>query len=252
MTFMLKPQICLRCGLAYQPASGRQKYCGHRKVRDTCAWLAAQDAIEKARVVRAALAALPRICQRCGLTYQPTARGQKYCGKQKVRGTCSWHVAQDITKKWMADNPDKMQEYRGKWWSNLTADPKRYQKYLVRCRRKDLKRQGMTQERYDAKLATQDGLCATCRLPHGRSLCGRSKDLAIDHDHATGQLRGLLCDDCNIGLGLFHDDPQRLMNAALYVLHYKELGGHPLPEMVATQERIASLPGLSQRSMQRD
>ena len=186
-----------------------------------------------------------KTCRRCGELYQPTARCQKYCGKQKVRGTCSWHVAQEITKKWLAENPKKLKEYREKWWKDLIADPERHQAYLKRCRRKDLKRQGMTQDQYEAKHAEQHGTCAICRLPHGRSLSGRSKDLAIDHDHVTGQLRGLLCDDCNIGLGLFHDDPQRLMNAALYIIHYKEIGGHPIPEMLATQDRIVALPRLT-------
>ena len=189
-----------------------------------------------------------RICARCEQTYQPTARGQKYCGKQKVRGTCSWAAAQNATKKWCSENLEKTQKYRETWWNNLCADPVRYQRYLARCRRKDLKRQGMTQEQYDSKLAEQNGLCAICRLPHGRSLCGRSKDLAIDHDHVTDQLRGLLCDDCNIGLGLYHDDPQRLMNAALYIIYYKESGGHPIPELVATQDRIVALPSLRRSS----
>ena len=180
----------------------------------------------------------PRICRRCQQSYQPTARCQKYCGKQKERGTCSWLAAQESSKKWLAENPNKVKEYRDKWWSNLVADPERYQKYVERCRRKDLKRHGMTQEQYAAKMAEQDYLCAICRLPHGRSLCGRSKDLAIDHDHDTGQLRGLLCDDCNLGLGLFRDDPQRLMNAAIYILHHKDLGGHPLPTMESTRERM--------------
>jgi len=182
----------------------------------------------------------PKICKRCGNSYVPTARCQKYCGKQKVRGTCSWHVAQEITKKWMAENPAKMTEYRDKWRQNLADDPVRYQKYMERMRRKDLKRQGMTQEQYDAKHAEQRGGCEICLQPHGRALCGRSKDLAIDHDHETNQLRGLLCDDCNIGLGLFRDDPQRLFNAALYLLKYKEIGGHDLPTltMAATQDRI--------------
>ena len=159
-----------------------------------------------------------RICQLCDKEFQPTAKVQKYCGKQKEKGSCSWKAAKSSTTKWMAENPAKMKEYREKWWDNLIKDPERYAKYLARCRRKDLKRHGLTQEQYEIQLAIQNGVCAICRNPHGRALCGRSKDLAVDHDHLTGRLRGLLCDDCNLGLGLFRDDPQRLMNAALYLL----------------------------------
>lgn len=265
--FVLAPRVCKRCEQTFQPTARCQKYCGRPNTPNTCSWLVAQESIKKAQakfrakkhanvVVQAPMKSIstgevgvlePRICQLCEKQYQPTAHVQKYCGKQKERGSCSWQASQNATKKWMADNPEKMHGYRDTWWSNLIADPPRYQKYLERCRRKDLKRQGMTQEQYDAKLMEQGRLCAICRLPHGRSLAGRSKDLAIDHDHVTGQLRGLLCDDCNIGLGLFRDDPQRMMNAALYILYYKDIGGYPLPEMISTQERVGSLPWRSQK-----
>jgi hypothetical protein len=45
----------------------------------------------------------------------------------------------------------------------------------------------------------------------------------MDHDHATDQLRDLLCTDCNIGLGCFGDDPARLRAAALYVESHRQL-----------------------------
>jgi hypothetical protein len=180
----------------------------------------------------------PRICKRCGQQYQPTARCQKYCGKQKERGSCSWHMGQTITKRWLKDNTQKKAEYYDRWWNKLVKDPERYEKYLSRSRQKDLKRHGLTQVQYDAKFAEQHGLCAICLQPHGRSLLGRSKQLAVDHDHATGALRGLLCDDCNLGLGLFLDDPQRLMNAAVYILRYKDTLN--IPTMLATQRRMSS------------
>lgn len=162
-----------------------------------------------------------RICKRCGSEYIPTAAGQKYCGSQKQRGTCSWQVGNEISKKWLLENPEKKLGYRQRWAEKLRADPERYEQYLARCRRKDLRRQGITQEEYDAQYKRQGGVCAICGLTHGRSLMGRSKDLAIDHDHQTNELRGLLCDDCNIGLGIFRDDPERLLVAAWYLLAYK-------------------------------
>ncbi len=57
-------------------------------------------------------------------------------------------------------------------------------------------------------------------------ICGYPPDtrrLAIDHDHDTGKLRGMLCHTCNLGLGAFKDDPERLMNAILYLAPHKPM-----------------------------
>ena len=57
----------------------------------------------------------------------------------------------------------------------------------------------------DALAAAQEGQCAICGTAAGR--------LVIDHDHATGAVRGMLCDSCNLGLGHFRDDPSLLAEA---------------------------------------
>ena len=75
--------------------------------------------------------------------------------------------------------------------------------------RKNLKyRYGITFEQYTAMLAAQAGGCA---------ICGKSEKLRVDHCHATGKVRGILCHGCNIGLGVFLDSPELLRLAAAYV-----------------------------------
>lgn len=64
--------------------------------------------------------------------------------------------------------------------------------WAERCRRSRLKHQfGITPEQYDVLLAAQDGACALCRR------APKKRRLAVDHDHTTGVVRGLLCTPCN-------------------------------------------------------
>ncbi len=65
---------------------------------------------------------------------------------------------------------------------------------------------------YETQLVDQQGLCALCDQP-----CSTGYRLAVDHDHATGIVRGLLCGNCNNGLGRFKDNPEVLRLAAAYL-----------------------------------
>ena len=76
---------------------------------------------------------------------------------------------------------------------------------------------GITPEQYDAMLKEQGGVCAICREPEtGRNRAG-AVSLAVDHDHETGLVRGLLCNTCNRGIGLLKDRPDILRSALQYL-----------------------------------
>jgi hypothetical protein len=70
---------------------------------------------------------------------------------------------------------------------------------------------GMTIADYEAILARQNGVCRVCKTkPEGRRL-------AVDHCHATGTIRGLLCNNCNLGVGNFKNKAAWMRQAADYV-----------------------------------
>lgn len=73
---------------------------------------------------------------------------------------------------------------------------------------------GITLEDYDRMYQEQNGVCKICSLPQ---ISPRNTRLCIDHDHRNGKVRGLLCSDCNRGIGLLKDDPRILDKASEYL-----------------------------------
>lgn len=70
---------------------------------------------------------------------------------------------------------------------------------------------GISDANYAALLSQQGGCCAICRQPPGE------RSLAVDHDHLTGRIRGLLCGLCNTALGLLRDNPDLIDRASAYL-----------------------------------
>ena len=97
--------------------------------------------------------------------------------------------------KYRAENPEKLRNYKWK------------------------KRYGITPEQYTEMFRGQNNRCAICgnveQAKHNTSK--KVQKLAVDHCHSTGRVRGLLCQDCNRGLGNFHENIQRLTNAIKYL-----------------------------------
>ena len=84
----------------------------------------------------------------------------------------------------------------------------------------------------------QGGLCAICRTAPAAH---------VDHDHDTGEVRELLCFNCNGGLGQFKDDPEVLRAAARYVERHRSL-----PRSVSSRPEPGEPPGRRRRGISRD
>lgn len=81
---------------------------------------------------------------------------------------------------------------------------------------------GVSNEVFERMKAEQGGVCAICHLQEPGHRNGVRKELAIDHDWATGQVRKLLCSRCNSAIGLMKDSASRLLAAAEYLNAFKD------------------------------
>lgn len=77
------------------------------------------------------------------------------------------------------------------------------------------KRYGITLEEYNKLFELQKGCCAIC----GEHQANLKVSLAVDHCHSTKQVRGLLCYNCNMGLGRFKDSEELLLRAVKYLVN---------------------------------
>lgn len=115
--------------------------------------------------------------------------------------------------RWRAANPDRHRENDRAAKARAYADPIRKERIRTNAKLAIIARKyGLTRIEYETLCAQHGNRCAICRTDAG-TLC-------VDHDHATGKIRGVLCQLCNIGLGGFKDDSMRLRAALKYLSRY--------------------------------
>lgn len=140
----------------------------------------------------------------------------KYCEWGKKYRDANPEKVAARHKKYNNENSDKVSK-RAKIYrdTNLEKVSARHHKYYIsnpeKERAKRLKKYGITIEDYDIMFASQNGLCAIC----GKDNNG--KRLHVDHNHQTGKRRQLLCNSCNIGLGMMKDSIEILGKAIEYL-----------------------------------
>lgn len=134
-----------------------------------------------------------KTCSKCKIEKLETDFHKCSKNKNKLYACCKSckrdyrRLHRSVDYSWNKKNPDKV------WASAL-------QKF------------GITIEVYNALLDSQKGVCAICEQK-----CRTRPRLAVDHCHGTGQIRGLLCFNCNTTLGKFKDSPALFRRAGEYL-----------------------------------
>lgn len=140
-----------------------------------------------------------KVCVACEQSYTRTSNRQKFCGKCGKATRIS-----------------------------LQRIPRRLA-IRSRGRQRQLAKFGITLIEYENLLKKQLGCCAICKQPERRldnSASGKIKSLALDHHHLTGKLRGLICQDCNLAVGLLKDDPKLVKSLLYYLLAWEQNGSY--------------------------
>jgi hypothetical protein len=109
-------------------------------------------------------------------------------------------------------NRSKLYQYQKKYREN---NPEFVRNSQIKCK------YGITLEQYNEMFIIQNGCCSIC----GRHQNEFKKALHVDHDHITGNVRGLLCTNCNTILGMAHDEVDLLKNVIDYIERYNNYVG---------------------------
>lgn len=146
--------------------------------------------------------AMEKKCLRCEKTFETNSKIKKYCGRIADESSCS-RLNNKFSSKRHLDRftPQQKKDYRK---GNMLF-------YRFRIRLAE----------YNVILNKQNGLCAICNQKETSKDKFGTRMLAVDHNHKTGKVRGLLCYRCNTGIGRFNDDIKLLKNSINYLKKYE-------------------------------
>lgn len=150
-----------------------------------------------------------RRCYHCGET-KVLDLFPRHKGMPKGRGYQCKRCCRLKTKRYRKDHPERVAETERK--RHRIGD-------LGNSDRCLLYKVGLPMGGYDILFSKQGGRCAICgtETPGGRW----NARFHVDHCAETGKVRGLLCNNCNRGLGFFNDHPERLLSAAKYLASFR-------------------------------
>lgn len=154
-----------------------------------------------------------KTCSKCGETkpldlFLKSSKTERYLSCCK---DCNRKMSREYYQKRMISDPEgtkemwKQHRERQKLRGYKRPRNKEYNREYMRKYKKKEK-YGLTQKEYIVLLELQNGVCALCGKPETvKNNQGELRALAIDHDHATGKVRGLLCMRCNTNLAVLEN-----------------------------------------------
>ena len=141
-----------------------------------------------------------KICYRCGIN-KPVSQYYTVTKGSTDIGSCCKECDNERGREYRQKHPEVYQNYYHRNRPRIQAKERR-------------ERYGLDSDQFNELLRSQNGKCAICFSSESG---GRNNTWHVDHDHATGIVRGLLCAGCNVGLGNFKDIPERMRLAAAYL-----------------------------------
>ena len=196
---------CLHCSIPFSTGEWRKKFCNPKC---NTAWHNAKRKTTKD---------LDRVCIVCSAVFKPMQRtgiGRKWCSEE-----CRLTILRNYKPRRNQaelDRKKKHAEYQRKYLAK-NKDKQKHQDLI--------KKYGISLDQYKEQHQVQSGVCAICGNPETivDKRSKRVRHLAVDHNHTTGQIRGLLCMGCNQGIGNFQEDLDRLKKAVTYLEKYNVL-----------------------------
>lgn len=143
--------------------------------------------------------------------------------KDKLNSICRICLS-NRTKSWRKNNKQKTKNYNSRSYKKqrIWVENNKERNYQRKRNSVLLIRYGITLEDYDTLLLKQNNKCALCHL----DLSGDTRNTFVDHDHETGNVRGLIHGKCNTLLGLSNDNITILLDAIEYLKVNRGLSVH--------------------------
>jgi len=151
-----------------------------------------------------------KTCSKCKVEKDS---GSFYPDKRRTDGLNSnCRTCQRVaSRKWRQGNPDKTSVWKRKWEKSANGKASRRDSQFRR-------RYGISAEQFDAMVSLNDGRCEVCKEKGAR--------LVVDHCHSVScgpaSIRGMLCDRCNLMVGMSGDSPSLLIAAAEYLSKFAD------------------------------